>query len=108
MGDRELTATLSEFAHEADDLKKLLDADLKKDADQLEKDAKALSNLIKDGKPSSGEARALLASATRMHGVLKARSVPASVTIWNEMTPRLQLVATAYGMPWPSAAGVGQ
>ena len=103
MGDGELTAALGEFAHGADDLKKSLDADLRKDVDQLAKDAKALGNLIKNGKPSSGEAGALLARATRMQGVLNSRPVPASVSIWNDMTPRLQLVATAYGISWPSS-----
>jgi len=117
MGDGELAAALVEFARGADDVKKSFDADLKKDPavdkatrestteqfDQLAKDAKALSNLVKDGKPSSGEAGALISSATRMRSVLDRRPLPESVSIWSEMMPRLQIVATAYGISWPSA-----
>lgn len=116
IGDRELAASVEELGKTADRLKKSLDNELKKDtttssaarqaivadADQLAKDAKALRERVKDGKPSSAEAQRLLAGATRLQSFIDGHQVPSSAAAWAGATKHLQGIATAYAASWPS------
>lgn len=115
IGDRELTTAADAIAKTADRLKKSLDADLKTDvsvpaavraasvadADELTKDAKALSGRVKDGKPSSAEAERLLLGASKMEQFISAKRVPTSATTWVQAPAQLQTIAAAYGNTWP-------
>ena len=111
IGDGELAAELDAIARTANQLKKSLDADLKKDtsidkaarqaivseADGLSKDAKALRDRVKNGQPSSAEAERLLARAARMKSIIDGHRVPTSTAAWTEASTRIQAVARAYG-----------
>jgi hypothetical protein len=115
IGDGELVTTVSQVAATGDQLKKSLDTDLKKDAtvskearqaavadaDQLMKDAKALRDRVKDEKPSSAEASKLLAQASKVQGFVDGHQMPASAAAWKATAGHVQLVASAYGTPWP-------
>lgn len=115
IGDGELVTTVSQVAATGDQLKKSLDTDLKKDAtvskearqaavadaDQLMKDAKALRDRVKDEKPSSAEASKLLAQASKVQGFVDGHQMPVSAAAWKATAGHVQLVASAYGTPWP-------
>lgn len=115
LGDRELADAVKVLASSAEQLKKALDADLKKDpsvdnaarqavldeADQLSKEAKALRDRLKDGKPSSAEAEQVLTRAATMQTFIHGHQVPASGSAWSGMAPQFGTVATAYRAPWP-------
>jgi hypothetical protein len=117
MGDREVAGEVEEVSRAAERLKKSLDTDLKQDAtidkqtrqaivgeaDQLSKDAKVLRDRVKDGEPSSAETSGLLARATKLQSILESNRAPTSAKVWTGITPRLQTVAGAYGVSWPSA-----
>jgi hypothetical protein len=117
IGDRELASTIEGIASSAGQLKKSLDTDLKKDAtmdkqarqavvgeaEQLSKDAKTLRDRVKDGKPSSAEAEALLARATKLQTFIASHQVPTSARAWSGVTGRLQSLASAYGASWPGS-----
>jgi hypothetical protein len=114
IGDRELATAVQQIAKTADQMKKSLDTDLKKDAsvdkaahealvaeaDQLSKDAKALRDRVKDGHPSSAEATQLMARATKMQAFVASRQLPTTAGIWSGATGHLQSVASAYGTAW--------
>jgi len=115
IGDGELVSAASQVAATSDQLKKSLDNDLKKDAtvskearlaaiaeaDQLTKDAKALRERIKDAKPSSAEASKVLAQASKVRRFVDSHQMPASSAAWKATAGQVQVVATAYGTPWP-------
>jgi hypothetical protein len=115
IGDGELVTAVSQVAATSDQLKKSLDNDLKKDptvskearqaaiaeSEQLTKDAKALRDRVKDAKPSSAEASKLLAQASKVQGFVASHQVPASAAAWKATAGHVQVVATAYGTPWP-------
>ena len=115
IGDGELVTAVSQVAATSDQLKKSLDNDLKKDAtvskearqaaiaeaDQLIRDAKALRDRIKDAKPSSAEASKLLSQASKVRGFVDSHQVPTSSAAWKAAAAQVQVVATAYGTPWP-------
>jgi hypothetical protein len=115
IGDGELVSAVSQVAASSDQLKKSLDNDLKKDAtiskesrqaavaeaEQMTKDAKALRDRVKDTKPSSAEASKLLAQASKVQGFVDSHQVPASAAAWKAATGYVQVVANAYGTPWP-------
>lgn len=110
MGDREVAATLEEIEKAANRLGKSLDADLKKDpavdkptregivdeAKQLEKEAKAARNRVKDGKPSSAEADQVLARAATLQTFVASHQVPGSAPVWSEISGRLRQIGDAY------------
>jgi hypothetical protein len=73
------------------------------EADQLSKDAKVLRDRVKDGEPSSTETSGLLARATKLQAILDNHRAPTSAKVWIGITPRLQTVAGAYGVSWPTA-----
>jgi hypothetical protein len=116
VGDRELATAIDGVAATAEQLKKSLDSDLKTDAtmdkqerqaivgeaDQLSKDAKALRDRVKDGKPSSAEAERLLASANKLQAFIDGHKVPTSAGTWASAHERLQTVAGVYGASWPA------
>jgi hypothetical protein len=117
VGDRELAAELDQASKSASRFKKALDNDLKKnssidsatreeivrEADQLSKDAKTVRERVNDGKPSSAEAEQLLARASKLQAFVANHQVPSAASAWTEIRARLQTVAGAYGMAWPSA-----
>ena len=112
MNDDEVKKAAQDVADTADSFKKVLDSSLKldpsitlatreatvKDADQFKKDAQKLASTIGDGKPSSGEAKALLQHAASIRGGGHASS-PATRTAWASVEEHLVKVAQAYGMP---------
>jgi hypothetical protein len=112
LGDRELADSAKALASAAEQVKKSLDADLKKDAsidkpsreaivseaDQLSKDAKTLRDRVKDGKPSSAEADGVLTRASKLQTFIQGHNVPAAANAWTEVSPQLETVAAAYQM----------
>ena len=68
---------------------------------QLTNDAKALRDRVKDTKPSSAEASKLLAQASKVQKFVDSHQVPASAAAWKAVAGQVQMVANAYGAPWP-------
>ena len=114
IGDRELEKNVDSLAKTAENTKKAIDKELKKDPsmnaarqgvvadiDQLSKDAKTLKSRVKDGKPSSAEARSVLEQAAKLQDFVKTHQVPVSTTTWNSAAGQLQSIANAYGAAWP-------
>jgi hypothetical protein len=115
IGDHELASAIDNVAHTAEQLKKSLDNDLKKDAamdkdarrgvvnaaDQLAKDAKALRDRVKDGEPSSAEADGVLAGAAKLQTFISSHQVPSAASVWSNAAEPLQMLAAAYSSPWP-------
>jgi len=111
ISDRELTTTAEQLAKAGEQLKKSFDADLKKsttvsaqerqgaiaDADQWSKDAKALRDRVKDGKPSSAEAERVTAGAAKLKAFVEGKTLPASAAAWSSASAPLQTLAQAYG-----------
>jgi hypothetical protein len=114
MGDRELAAIVEQLSRGADQLKKSLDSDLKKntavdskarqsivsEADQLARDAKTLRERLKDGEPSSAEADRLLTRATKVQSIVESHRSPATENSWASVTSRVREVADAYRIAW--------
>ena len=117
MGDGEVATNVGAIAESADDLKKALDSDLKKDttvdkptregivneANELKKDAKTLEDRVKDGQPSSAEAARLFDRASRIQSFLDAHKPPSATGAWAAVASRLRAVSSAYGTAWPAA-----
>jgi hypothetical protein len=117
IGDHELATSIDQVSKAANQLKKSLDNDLKKDktidkstreaivgeADQLSKDAKELRDKVKDGKPSSAEAERLLAGAAKVQSFIGGNKVPTAAGAWAGTGGQLKTLASAYGAPWPPA-----
>jgi hypothetical protein len=116
VGDGELAAGIEQFAKSAEQVKKTLSNELKKDksvaqptreaivdeVDQLAKDAKSLRNRVKDGQPSSAEAESVLTRAAKLQTFLDGHQVPMSAGQWAAAGSRLQTIAGAYGARWPA------
>ena len=114
MGDGEVMSIVDRIAGSAAQLKKSLDADLKvspgvdrstrenivKEADQWAKDARNLKSRIKDGKPSSAEAEAVLSRAARLQTFIQGQPVPSSSRAWPAVSADLRELATAYNTQW--------
>jgi hypothetical protein len=102
--------TADALARSADQLKKSLDKDLKKDstveestresivreADMLSDDAKALADRVKDGKPSSAEADRVMERAAKLKAFINAHQTPAASAAWAAITSPVQMLADAY------------
>jgi hypothetical protein len=115
IGDREVAESVKELGDSAQQLKKRLDSDLKKDpsvdsasrdaivqeADQLSKDAKVLRDRVNDGKPSSAEADQVMSRAAKLHAFIQGHQVPASASVWTGLRPQLETVAVAYRIQVP-------
>lgn len=113
ISDREVADTVKALASAAEQVKKSLDSDLKKDAsvdkasreavvaeaDQLSKDAKELRDRVKDGKPSSGEAEQVLTSAAKLQTFIQGHQVPMAASAWTGVSSQLEIVAAAYQIP---------
>jgi hypothetical protein len=110
MGDGEVAETADQLSKSASQLKKSLDADLKKnpaidkatrdeiiqEADDWSKEAKALKSRVKDGKPSSGEAQQVLSRASRLQSFIRNNQVPSAASAWTGIDGQVQALATAY------------
>jgi hypothetical protein len=117
IGDGEVAETAEMLSKSASQLKKSLDADLKKsttidkaaraeivqEADDWVKEAKALKSRVKDGKPSSGEAQQLLSRASRLQSFIKKNQLPAATSAWAGVDGQVQAIASAYNKSWGSA-----
>jgi hypothetical protein len=113
IGDREVADAVKALAEDVEQVKKSLDSDLKKDpsvdkasreavvaeADQLSKDAKALRDRVKDGKPSSAEADQVLTSAAKLQTFIQGHRVPAAANAWTGVSSQLETVTAAYQIP---------
>jgi hypothetical protein len=116
IGDKELGVAVEGMIKNVGKLKQTLNNDLKKDAsvdssarqaavenvDQFVKDAKELRDRVKDGRPSSAEADRVLTNSRSVETFIKGHQVPASASLWNGVTPQLQVLASAYGQPSPA------
>jgi hypothetical protein len=113
IGDKELAGAVEGVIKNVGKLKQTLNNDLKNDSsarqtasanvDQFVNDAKALRDRVKDGRPSSAEADRVLSNATDLQTFISSHQVPASASVWNDVTPQLQALASAYGLSWPSS-----
>ena len=114
MNDREVKKAAEALAESADRFKKDLDTVLKSDAtvdkarreaavkelDGLKQDAKKLASLVGDGRPASGEAKALLDRAARVRVASSAWPLtPAAKTAWAPVESGLDNVARAFDLP---------
>jgi hypothetical protein len=110
IGDRELFAAVEDIARSSERLQKALENDLKKDtdvaksereaivgeADLLEKYAKALRSRVKDGKPSSAEAEAVMERAAKLRPFIQTHNVPTSSAAWAAITFGMRTLTDAY------------
>jgi hypothetical protein len=113
VGDRELATAVDGIARSAQQLKRSLENDLKKDpavdkaareaivdeADQLAKDAKSLRKRVEDGKPSSAEAEGVMQRAAKLQAFIDGHHTAAASADWAAMSPQMQMLANAYGTP---------
>jgi hypothetical protein len=111
---REVQKAADELAKSADRFKKELDSSLKKDkaidkatreaavmeADSLKQDAKELASVVGDGRPASGEAKALLDRAARIREASSGRQVPPTArAAWSSIESGLTAIGQGFGMP---------
>jgi hypothetical protein len=115
IGDREVSDAAKLLGEAAQQLRKALDSDLKKDAsvdqasrsaiveeaDQLSRDAKVLRGRLNDGKPSSAEADQVLSRAKALQTFVQAHQLPTAPRAWSGVSEPLATVAAAYRVPWP-------
>lgn len=114
LNDGEVKKTAEAIAKNADGYRKQLDAALKKDkaidkatreaavrdAAELKEDAKRVASLVGDGKPASGEAKALLQHVAAVQNANARRTLPPAVrTAWGAMEEDLAKVSQAFGIP---------
>ena len=114
LNDGEVQKTAEQIAKNADAYKKELDSSLKKDktidkatresaikdAAGVKDDAKRVASLVGDGKPASGEARALLQHATAVQSASSGRALsPEAQTAWGAVQADLAKVSQAFGIP---------
>jgi hypothetical protein len=114
--DGEVEKIASELAKTAEQFQKDLESALKidttidqptkdaavKQANGLKEDAKKLASTVDDGKPATGEARALLDRAARIResAASSGRALsPAAQTAWGTVESGLQKVALAFDLP---------
>ena len=114
--DGEVEKIASDLAKSADQFRKDLEAAFKtnmtigqptKDAAVLEvkglkEDAERLASTVDDGRPASGEAKAVLARAARIRGAAASSGralSPAAQTAWGSVETGLQNVALAFDLP---------
>ena len=114
LNDAEVRKAAEVVGKSADRYKKELESSLKenasvdkvaretalKDAEDLKHEAERLADLVGDGKPASGEARALLQHATAMRGAAPGGPLPpAAATAWGSVESELAKVAQAFNLP---------
>ena len=113
IGDHEIADAASTMADAADQFRKRLDDALKlethipqasreaavAEANGLKKDADALADRLKDHKPASGEAAALLQRAARIEKTAATLSLPSSaVSAWKAVLPPLSTIAHGFNL----------
>ena len=114
VNDREVKGTTTQIAKDADHFKEELEASLKRDAsvnkptreaaatavEDLKADAKRLGSLAGEGRPASGEARALLDRAAVIRSTIGGRTLsPQAQAAWGAIETSLDTVAWAFGLP---------
>lgn len=114
VNDREVKAATTQLAKDADQFKKELDASLKHEPtvtkatrdtataeiEQLKAAAKRVGSLSGDGRPASGEAKALLDQAAAIRGTMGNHKLsPQARTAWAEIEKSLDKVALAFDLP---------
>jgi hypothetical protein len=114
MNDREVQEAAEAVAESADAFKKHLDTALKndktvqkptrdaavKEVEALKQDAKKLASLLGGGRPSSGEAKALVERAARIRAAATGRpSSPELKSWWGAVETGLETVARAFAIP---------
>ena len=114
IGDGEVVEAADKISKSASQLKKSLDADLKTntavdkptrdaiilEADDWSKEAKAVKDRVKDGKPSSAEAEKVLTRAGRLQSFIRNNAVPTASGAWPEIGSHVQTLASAYNKSW--------
>ena len=116
MNDDEVRRVADAMAEDADRFKKELDSSLKRDvsvdkaareaavqsADDIKQDARRLASTIGDGRPASGEARALVQRVTAGRRVAAGSSVSsAAKQAWGAVEGNLPKVIQAFGLSAP-------
>ena len=118
LSDSEVEKVASELAESADRFKKDLESALKtnttidqptkdaavKEVNSLKEDAEELASTVGDGRPASGEAKAVLDRAARIRGAAASSGrtlSPAAQTAWGPVESGLQKVAVAFDLPAP-------
>ena len=71
-----------------------------KEADDWSKEAKALKDRVKDGKPGSAEAEQVLTRAGRLQSFIRNNAVPTASGAWPEIGSHVQTLASAYNKSW--------
>ena len=114
ISDTEVIEAAAQTEAAADKFRKQLDSALKMDktfslanrqaavqeADSLKRDAKALRERVKDGKPSSGEATQLVERAARIQEAgAKLPLTPAAKTAWSGVVKPLTTIAHGFNIP---------
>ena len=112
--DREVEKAANELATSADRFKRELDSALKndktidkptreaavKEVDGLKQDAKRLGSVVSDGRPASGEAKAVLDRAAGLRTAASGRTLsPAAKTAWSSVEGAIDKVAQAFNLP---------
>ena len=118
LSDREVQKDASELAESADQFKKDLQSALKtnttidqptkdaavKEVNDLKEDAEKLASTVGDGRPASGEAKAVLDRAAKIRGAAASSGQvlsPAAQKAWGPVQTGLQKVAMAFDLPAP-------
>ena len=114
VNDHEVKVVTTQIGKDADHFRKQLDASLKRDAsvgkpareaalqavEDLKADAKRLGSLAGDGRPASGEARALLDRAEAVRGSTGGHTLsPPARTAWAQIETSLDTIALAFELP---------
>ena len=111
ISDREVVQAAEALAGAGDRLRKALENDLKKDASVTpqarqaamadaaawSKDAKALRDRVKDGKPSSAEAARVQGGAARLKAFCDGKSLPTASGVWSSTDAPRQVITQAFG-----------
>ena len=114
--DREVEKAASELAKSAEQFKKDLESALKadttidqpakdaavKEVNGLKEDAEKLASTLDDGRPASGEAKAVLDRAARIRGAAASSGralSPVAQTAWSSVEAGLEKVALAFDLP---------
>jgi hypothetical protein len=111
MNDKEVATVAKEVSANSDQVKKAVDAAIKKDKslndaqrqevsremDVLAKAAKTLASRLSDNQPSSAEARALINQAERVGSMLEARHLTAAAgPLWTAINSQMRVLTQAY------------
>lgn len=118
MNDQEVKKSAELVAKNVDQYRKELDASLKKDkavdkatreaalveVNDLKEAAKTLASIAGDGRPASGEARALMDRAARVKGTASTRTLqPAANDALRETQRNLDKISQAFGLAAPAS-----